>query len=112
VHVAREDRGLDSTDQDRVARYGATDPREPAAPGASILSVLDPGFKLAVSLPERPARFEAGTASIADAVGLGAALDYVQQRDHQPVVAGISPATFGPGLGHGVRSGEIAGKTR
>ena len=40
------------------------------------------------STSRRPARFEAGTGNIADAVGLGAALDYVTQvgmREHRPL---------------------------
>ena len=43
-----------------------------------------------------PARFEAGTGSIADAVGLGAALDYVSRArpaDHRAVRARAARAT-------------------
>ena len=51
VHVAREDLGLDGTDEDRVVRYAqrisANRQRQ-----ASIRQVLDPTLQLAVSLPD------------------------------------------------------------
>jgi hypothetical protein len=52
VHVAREDLGVDGTDEDRIARYGAriSHARERVA---SIRSALDRSGTIAVELPER-----------------------------------------------------------
>jgi cysteine desulfurase/selenocysteine lyase len=51
--------------------------------------ILDVTFEKTVyNVP--PARFEAGTGNIADAVGLGAALDYLEQigdGEHRPLRA-------------------------
>ena len=41
--------------------------------------IVDVTFEKTVYQPTAPARFEAGTGNIADAVGLGAAIDYLEQ---------------------------------
>ncbi len=63
-------------------------------------------------LPGAPARFEAGTGNIADAVGLGAAIDYLERlgmREHRPLRARParstppSPAPASPGCASSAR---------
>jgi cysteine desulfurase/selenocysteine lyase len=67
--------------------------------------IVDVTFEKTVYQPA-PARFEAGTGNIADAVGLGAALDYLDQigmenvsrYEHQLLVYGTAALATVPGL--------------
>ena len=69
-------------------------------------SMIDVTFEKSVYQPASPGRFEAGTGNIADAIGLGAAVDYleqfgmenVQRYEHDLLAYGTEALRGVPGL--------------